>query len=357
MSMKGKYMAYVGSYSYSGKSKGLTVFDVDVAKGIFTRRCEMEVNNSSYVIASNDSKKLYTISDEGVVSFRIVENGSLSYLNTASIKGMRGCHLSTDKNDKFLFVSGYHDGKCTVLALKEDGSVGDIICEVFHKGLGSVAERNFRPHVSCSRLTPDGKFVMVADLGIDQIKIYRFDGHKEEMLLVDAIRSERESAPKCFRFSSDGKFIYLLHELKNVIDVYTYETGDRTPKIEKIQTIPTTGDVQLSQLSQMTAASAMRFSADEKHMFCGNAGDNSVSIYKRDTKTGLLKFISYLPISGEYPKDIAVFPDNKHIASVNHESGSITFFSVDYEKGLLVMSGKTIRVGEPNSCAIVRVRD
>lgn len=354
MGMKGKYMAYVGSYSYSGKSQGLTVFDVDVKKGIFTRRCEMEVNNSSYVIASNDGKKLYSISDEGVVSFRILENGSLSYLNTAGIKGMRGCHLSTDKDDKFLFVSGYHDGKATVLSLNPDGSVGGIVCDVFHKGLGSVAERNFRPHVSCTRMTPDGKFVMVSDLGIDQVKIYRFHDHDQEMTLVDAIRCERESAPKCFRFSSDGKFIYLLYELKNVIDVYTYGTGERTPKIEKIQTISTTGN---AKRSQMTAASAMRFSADEKHMFCGNAGDNSVSMYRRDIKTGLLEFINCLPISGEYPKDIAVFPDNKHIASVNHESGSITFFSVDFEKGLLVMSGKTISVGEPNSCVFVQVKE
>ena len=40
--MKGKYMAYVGSYSYTGKAKGITVFDVDVEKGQFQYRCEME---------------------------------------------------------------------------------------------------------------------------------------------------------------------------------------------------------------------------------------------------------------------------------------------------------------------------
>ena len=28
--MTGKYMAYVGSYSYTGKAKGITVYDVDV---------------------------------------------------------------------------------------------------------------------------------------------------------------------------------------------------------------------------------------------------------------------------------------------------------------------------------------
>uniref|UniRef100_UPI003261982A lactonase family protein n=1 Tax=Clostridium sp. NkU-1 TaxID=1095009 RepID=UPI003261982A len=145
-----------------------------------------------------------------------------------------------------------------------------------------MAERNFRPHVSCTRRTPDGKFIMVADLGIDQVKIYRFNEKDEEMILVDALHCELESAPKCFRFSSDGRFFYLISELKNVIDVFTYETGERQPKIEKIQTVSTTGPKH----SQLTAACSMRMSNDEKYLFCGNAGDNSVSVYKRDKDTG-----------------------------------------------------------------------
>lgn len=352
--MKGKYMAYVGSYSYNGQAKGITVYDVNVEKGRFIPRCEVLVDNSSYLTASNDSKTLYSIADEGVVSFRIHENGAITRLNTANIKGMRGCYLSTDKEDKYIFVSGYHDGKSTVLRLNKDGSVGEIVAGVFHKGLGSVAERNFRPHVSCTRRTPDNKFIMVADLGIDQIKIYHFDEKDEEMILVDAIRCDLESAPKGFRFSSDGKFFYLLYELKNVIDVFTYETGERQPKIEKIQTISTTGPKPLTQL---TAACSLRFSNDEKHMFCGNAGDNTVTVYNRDPKTGLLEYLCCLPISGSYPKDICVFPDDRHIASVNHENGSITFFNVDYKKGLLVMNGKELKVNEPNSCVIVKVSE
>ena len=63
--------------------------------------------------------------------------------------------------------------------------------------------------------------------------------------------------------------------------------------------------------------------------------------------------ICCLPISGSYPKDVAVFPDGKHIASVNHDSGTISFFKVDYEKGLLVMSGRSVPVNEQNYCAIV----
>ena len=344
-------MAYIGSYSYTGKAKGITVYDVDVEAGTFIYRCEVEVDNSSYVQASNNGKILYSIADEGVVSFRILENGSLSRINSANIKGMRGCHLSTDTDNKYIFVSGYHDGKMTVLKLNKDGSVGRITDGVFHKGLGSVAERNYRPHVSCSRLTPDGRFLMVADLGIDQIKVYRFDKNEGRVMLVDTIRCELESAPKRFIFSQDGRFFYVLYELKNVIDVFSYKEGERTPIVEKIQTVSTTG----GETSRMTAACAMRFTPDEKHLFCSNAGDNTVSLYERDAETGLLTFKFCLPISGDYPKDIAVFPDGKHLASINHE-GSVSFFRVDYEKGLLVMSSRSIPINEPNCCEIVKIR-
>lgn len=343
-------MAYVGSYSYTGKAKGITVYDVDVEKGLFIYRCEVEVDNSSYLKASDDGKILYSIADEGVVSFRILPNGSLSRLNSAKIKGMRGCQLSVSSDNAYIFVSGYHDGKITVLKLNKDGSVGRITDGVFHKGLGSVAERNFRPHVSCSRLTPDGKFLMVADLGIDQIKIYRFDPKEGKISQVDAIRSELESAPRRFIFSSDGKFFYVMHELKNTIDVYTYQYGERTPVVEKIQTVPTTS----GNADQLTAACTIRFSPDENYLFCSNAGDDSVTMYERDTETGMLELKFCLPISGDYPKDIALFPDGKHLASINHE-GSITFFRVDYEKNLLVMSGRTIEVNEPNCCEIVKI--
>ena len=346
-----KYMAYVGSYSYTGKGKGITVYDVDVEKGKFEKRCEVEVDNSSYVIASKNGDTLYSIADEGVVSFRILQNGSLSRLNSTKINGMRGCHLSTDTGDKYIFVSGYHDGKTTVLRLRRDGGVGEIVDGVFHKGMGSVAERNFRPHITCTRRTPDHKYVLTADSGMDQVQIYRFNDKEERLIQVDAIRCERESAPRHFRFSNDGKFIYLMYEQKNVIDVYTYEGNDRVPQIEKIQTISTMGP----KGKKIAAACCMRFSEDQQYVYCGNAGDETVSIFRRNAETGMLELLCSLPPSGEYPKDIAVFPDNKHIAVMNHESGNITFFAVDYEKGLLVMCAKEIKCNQPNCCAIVRV--
>ena len=96
-------------------------------------------------------------------------------------------------------------------------------------------------------------------------------------------------------------------------------------------------------------------SEDETHLFCSNAGDNSVSVYERDAQTGLLKLLCCLPISGDYPKDIAIFPDGNHLASINHGSNSISFFQVEYKDKLLVMSGRSISVNEPNCCVITKV--
>ena len=121
--MAQKYVAYVGSYTYYGSSKGISIMDVDVEKGIFTKRKEVSVNNSSYLVASRNNKYLYSVVDEGVAAFKILPDGDLEYLNTASIRGMRTCYLTVDKAGKFLVTAGYHDGKMTVLNINEEGSV------------------------------------------------------------------------------------------------------------------------------------------------------------------------------------------------------------------------------------------
>lgn len=103
------------------------------------------INNPSYIKMSHNGKFLYSIADEGVRSFTVQPDGDLVPLNCASIEGMRGCYLSTDKDDKYLFVAGWHDGKVTVMRLNEDGTVGAMTDEVFHKGLGSVASEISAP--------------------------------------------------------------------------------------------------------------------------------------------------------------------------------------------------------------------
>ena len=218
---KGKYVAYVSSYT-QGDSHGIRIYDVDMKNGRFKEKDKVEITNSSYLTISHNGKFLYSITDFGVEAYTIMPDGDLELINFAPINGMRGCYVSTDYTDQYLFVAGYHDGKLTVLRLKEDGSIGEITDEIYHKGLGSMAERNFRPHINCARMTHDNKYLLVADQGMDHVNVYRFDVEKGKVKLEDIIRSEMESAPRHIKISEDGRYIYILHELKCYIDVYEY---------------------------------------------------------------------------------------------------------------------------------------
>ncbi len=340
---KERYVAYVSTYTY-GDDHGITIYDVDMENGKFTEKDRVQITNSSYVTISHNKKYLYSITDFGVESYAIADDGTLSTVGNSTINGMRGCYLSTDYEDKFLFVAGYHDGKITVLKLKEDGGFDGICDEIFHKGWGNIAERNFRPHVNCVKMTRDNKYLCAADLGMDYIDVYELDHNTGKLKLADIVHSEQESAPRHIKFSKDGKYMYVVHELKNYIDVYRYTDKNGAPDFEKVQNISTLNDYHASN----SAASALNLSADFKYMISSNAGDNSVVMYSIDEATGMLNKLFCLPISGDYPKDAALFPDNRHLVSLNHESNTMTFFSVDTDKGLIVMNQREIKVDKPN---------
>ena len=307
---KGKYVAYISSYT-QGDSHGIRIYDVDMKNGRFKEKDKVEITNSSYLTISHNGKFLYSITDFGVEAYTIQPDGDLELINFAPINGMRGCYVSTDYTDQYLFVAGYHDGKLTVLRLKEDG---------------------------------DNKYLLVADQGMDHVNVYRFDVEKGKVKLEDIIRSEMESAPRHIKISEDGKYIYILHELKCYIDVYEYADNNNDPTFEKIQT------VELIKLTRgnTNSASAFSFSLDYNYLLSSIAGDNSVIVFDVDKKTGLLKKNFLLPISGEYPKDAEFFPDNKFLVSLNHESNTMTFFHIDLEHGTMIMNGPAMKVNMPN---------
>lgn len=345
-----KYVAYVGTYTHGSSRQGIHVYDVDVENGTLTERSSVEVSNASHMAVSKNGKYLYSIEDEGVAVFERDKNGDLSRINSVNIDGMRGCFLSTDVDGKYLYVAGYHDGKVTVVHTHKDGRLGSLMDGVFHTGLGSVAERNFRPHVNCVRPTPDNKYLCAVDNGIDQVKIYCVNKLRNKLELVDILRCPRESGPRIIRFSDDGKFAYILFELSNEIRAYKYDGSGKVPAFELIQTLETSAKKDVHDTHN--AASGLSLANDGKHLFCTTAGEDTVSMFERDEETGMLTRKFTLPISGEYPKDLVLLPDDKHLVLANHASNTLTTFTVDYEKNIIVMNGKPIKITEPNCIRI-----
>lgn len=339
-----KYVAYVGTYTHEN-SVGIHIYDVDAKKGEMTERKVVPINNPSDLIVSHSGKYLYSIADEGVESFAIQPDGDLEPINEKWIGGMRGCFVELDNEDRYLFVGGYHDGRVSMMRLGEDGSIVDIADGIFHKGLGrGIAEKDSRPHVPCVKVTPDQKFLCAVDSGLDHVKVYQIDYERGKIRLADILRCEINAGPRMIRFSTDGRFAYVLCELKNEVLVYHYSVVDGSPMFELIQTVTT--DVESDGM--FCNASGMEHSADGKYLFVSNAGLNDVVIFEVDPESGKLSPIIETRISGDYPKTLAVFPDGRHFVSLNHDSNEIRTFKINYDGKYCLMDNKPVRVETPN---------
>ena len=114
---KDRYVAYVGTYTH-GSSVGIHIFDVDAEKGKMTERKVVPINNPSDLIVSTSGKFLYSIADEGVQSFRILEDGDLEPIN--SVLGSLGLVLALGKGGIPGIVGD--DGGIQATALKDGQS-------------------------------------------------------------------------------------------------------------------------------------------------------------------------------------------------------------------------------------------
>ncbi len=346
-----RYVAYVGTYTHEN-SVGIHIYDVDVPNGTMRERKVVPINNPSDLIVSKNRQFLYSIADEGVEAFRILPDGDLEPINKKWIGGMRGCYVEVDDANRYLFVGGHHDGRVTMMHLNEDGSVGEIADGVFHIGMGrSIAQRNFIPHVDCVKLTPDEKFLCAVDNGLDQVKVYRIDYERGKLEVIDIIRGQLESAPRMIRFSKSGKYAYILYELLNTVEVYRYDVIRDEPVFEKIQSVSTT----LGSYNDLCAASGMEVSPSGKYLFCSNAGVNSVICYKIDEITGLLECAFSSKVNSDYPKVMAVFPDERHYMTLNNNSNDIYFYQIHFDEKYSLQKGPAVQVDKPNCIYIMKL--
>ena len=342
---EGKYVGYVGTYTHEN-SVGIHIYDMDIEHGKMHERKVVPINNPSYLAFSTNRKFLYSIADEGVRGYRILPDGDLEEINSMWIGGMRGCYIEIDKNDEYLYVAGYHDGRVSMMKLNpETGEIVALCDGVFHKGMGRcIAQRSSRPHVNCVRLTPEGDYLMAADGGLDHIKIYKIDKRLGKLRNHDILRTQLDSAPKSLRFSADGKYLYVLCELLNCVNVYRYYMTDDGPEFEFLQEITTTDPKD----DDICSAVAMDIAPSGTHLFVVNAGVNSAVIYNIDKETGLLSLMCNSRISGEFPKGVRVMPNEEHFVTLNHENNEIVMFKINYEGGYFLLESKPIPVDKPN---------
>ncbi len=347
-----KYLVYVGTYTDHG-SKGIYAFRFDASTGTLTSLgLATETAQPSFLAVDSAGRFLYAVNEtsnyngqpSGAVSAFAIhsETGKLYLLNQVSSNGEDPAHIALDLPGKFSLVSNYTTGSVAVFPVLKDGRLGEASSFVQHKGSSVNPERQKGPHAHAVVLSPDNRFAVVADLGLDQLLVYHWDAVKGALGSHPQIVNAAPGAgPRHLAFSPNGRFLYVINELQSTIAAYSYNAANGT--LHELQSIST----RPPGSSGNNTAAEIEIHPSGKFLFASNRGDDNIAMFAIDSNTGALTQIETDFTKGKTPRNFAIDPSGSWLLAANQDSGEIVIFKIDFETGHLKPTGETVDVPSP----------
>src|ERR1035437_8011505 len=244
----GKYLFYVGTYTEEGsKSKGIHAYRYDAATAEITPLgLAAETTNPSFVAVHPNGRFLYAVNEVGnykgpnsggVSAFSVDHaTGKLTFLNEVPSRGADPCYIIVDQTGKYVLVANYTGGSVAVFPVLADGKLGEASGFVQHTGKGTNPERQEGPHAHSIDLSPDNRFAMVDDLGLDELLVYKFDGAKGSLTPNDPpfAKVDPGAGPRHFALHPTRKFAYVVAEMQSTVTAFSNDATTGT--MHRLQT-------------------------------------------------------------------------------------------------------------------------
>jgi len=330
------YLVFVGTYTHETKSKGIYAYEFDSETGKLTARgLAVETPDPSWLMIHPNGKWAYAANESGkqstISAFSIdAKSAKLTLLNQLPALGEDPCHLSFDKTGKFLFAANYTSGNVAVFPILPDGKLGEHTALVKDAGtLGPNKERQEAPHAHWVQISPDNRFLLVADLGLDQILVYRFDPSNGAITPNDPpfAKLAPGAGPRHAVFSGNGKFLYVLNEINSTVTSFSYDAAKGM--LRELRVLPTlpVGSEGRNEPAEIVLLPLGRLG---ESLFASNRGFDTIALFSADPgKGGPAGPASFFPAGGKEPRHIAVDPGGHFLLTENQNSNSITVFLLD----------------------------
>jgi 6-phosphogluconolactonase len=268
----------------------------------------------------------------GVVAYRLGSDGLLGLLSSAATGDGGAAHLAVHPSGRFLLTAQYGGGSTALFPLDADGRPGEATVHEHQGGSGVVKGRQEAPHPHWCGFSPDGRFALVPDLGMDGIVIYAVDAGAPSITRHGFAASVPGGGPRHLRFSVDGKHIYLLNELSLSVTVFAWNAEAGTA--EQLGTTPA--------LSEETKAGEATNSAAEilvhpggPFVYSSNRGHDSVTVYRAGDAGRTLEVVQVQPIRGAVPRNIALDPAARWLLAAGADSNTVSVHAIDQATGKL----------------------
>jgi 6-phosphogluconolactonase len=381
-SSSGEYFVYFGTYTgFTYMKEGLPA-GVSHSKGIYVSRFQpatgvvskpdvaAEIVNPAFLAVHPNQEFLYVATEdplslgpdfdhESYVSAFAIDpkNGKLHLLNTLPTGGTSTCYLSIDKTGHYVLMANFGSGSVTVLRIKDDGSLGEQTAFMKHNGKGKDPSFQSQPHPHSIDVSPDNKYAIVSDLGVDKVFIYKFDA-ATGALSPDAppfVGMEPGGGPRHFVFDVAGKFGYSLKEMSGFVTVLAWDASNGTlTTLQDARTLDP-NFVGANDSAEIAIHPNGKFLYESNRRFRGPNlwGPDTIGVFSIDPVKGTLTEVEQVSPGGTMPRNFAIDPTGSYLFSANEYSGDVLLFRIDSDTGRLTPTKTDLKIDVPVSIVFV----
>ncbi len=355
-------------------SKGIYVSRFHAATGEVSQpELAAEMINPSFLTVSPNRRFLYAVSEDPlsvgppldhssyVSAFAIdPTTGKLHLLNTVPASGTSTCFISIDKTGKYVMMANFGSGSVSVVRVKEDGSLGELTAFIQDVGHSVDPSIQTEPHPHWIGVSPDNRYVIVSDLGLDKVLIFRFDAETGKLSPPDPPFAAvyPGGGPRHFAFDPAGKFGYQLSEMSGIVDVYAWDPSKGTlTGVQRAHTLPHdffggnhSGEIEIHPNGKFLYESNRRTQSEFVR------GPETIGVFAIDPGSGMLTPVEQTDSGGIMPRNFKIDPTGAYLLSANQLTNNIVLFKIDGTSGRLSKTGTEIKVDTPVCIQFAPVR-
>lgn len=339
-------LLFVGTQTKSG-SEGIYAYHWDPATGeLSDEHLAAASDNPTFLALDPDAKYLYAANEidrfEGqnsgaVTAFQVDRGaGKLRRINQVASLGAGTCNVSVDHIGRAAFCANYVGGSASSFYLHPDGQISDAVSHFQYKGHGPNADRQEGPHAHRVTVSPDDRFLLVNDLGLDCIHIDHLDPSNARLTPSDPPQwnAAPGSGPRALQFHPNGHIAYCVCEMASTVNVLRWDAQKGT--LHEIQTLSLTPE----DYHGPTTGCDIVVTRDGRFAYAINRFyDCAVSF--SIAKDGKLTLLARSSCGGKTPRHLALDPTERWLLIANQDSDNIAVFARDSKTGKLAGSGRS----------------
>jgi 6-phosphogluconolactonase len=358
------FLVYWGTYTEgggqfgNGESKGIYVSRMDTGTGKLTNpELAAESPNPSWLAIHPNRRYLYAVNERmeaggkalpGEVSAFSIDRrtGRLTGINRVPSRGGQPCHISTDKTGRVAMVANWSTGSTAAFPIGRHGELGESTAFSQHEGPRSGPPAPGQPQIHCHSVvvTPDNRFLLSTDTGLNKVYVYRLDPSHATFTPHDPpfLGLQKPTNPRHLALHPNTKWAYVSNEIN--------PGGCTMLRFDAARGVLEEGPVAASvpaDYKGRTSPAECVVHPSGRFVYESNRGHNSIAVFRVDPGDGTLTLVESFPPGGETPRSFSIDPTGAFLIAMMQRSGTMIPLRIDPQTGKLAAAGDTLKLPVP----------